>query len=89
MNNIVDSENNELEEEIKIEKETLKRLKIYIILNGWSTNYIQTNSKSYFYLKSLDEKSLDKKFIKNIEKIKQCQQKLKTLVLQIHLTIIS
>ena len=31
MNNIVDSENNESEEEIKIEKETLKRLKIYII----------------------------------------------------------
>ena len=70
MNNVVNTENNELEEEIKVEKETLKRLKIYIILNGWSTNYIQTNSKSYFYLKSLDEKSLDKKFIKNIDKIK-------------------
>lgn len=69
--NIKDSkEKNEEDDEINLEKETIKRVKIYIILNGWSHNYIENDSQTYFYLKNLDEEYLDKKFIKSIGKIK-------------------
>jgi hypothetical protein len=69
--NIKDSkEKNEEDDEINLEKETIKRVKIYIILNGWSHNYIENDSQNYFYLKNLDEEYLDKKFIKSMGKIK-------------------
>jgi hypothetical protein len=63
-------EKNEEDDEINLEKETIKRVKIYIILNGWSHNYIENDSQTYFYLKNLDEEYLDKKFIKSMGKIK-------------------